>query len=249
MGEDGTVGHEYVEATQLPETGEPTPGGPAAKRVSSTIGSRTLEDGPVVRECEPEFVEHCHPTPAVTTGEGGMVMNGRDVVATGVRHVITPSRSESCGSTHELVADDFRTTGLATAIDRADLEGRPSVAEGHRENALRLRVPSVTTDPDPSVEPKPVRQTHDQDTGRTRDRGSLGSYRSDLGIGAVVQSQMYRSTLYHPNCTHEQPTSGPLEAAVLPTKRAPSGGLSRPFHRLRLSGNTGRTAEVPDNHV
>jgi dTDP-4-amino-4,6-dideoxygalactose transaminase len=179
-----------------------------------------------------------YPTKNMTTGEGGMVTTDDPGIEAGVRAFIDHGRGERDDYAHDAVGHNLRSTNVAAAIGRAQLDRLPSFTEARRENARRLTDGLADAPIETPVEPADRRHVYHQYTIRCSDRETVRSALDERGIGHRV---------YYPTLIHELDAYRGYSARTPAAGRATEAVLSLPVHPNVSDADIDRIVEAVTN--
>jgi len=136
-----------------------------------------------------------YPTKNMTTGEGGMVVTGREEIATRVRQLINHGRSGRYF--HDKLGYNYRMTDLAAAIGLVQLSKLDGFNEKRRANAeyLNTQLAKLSWLTTPYL-PKECTHVYHQYTVKVGKRDQFAQYLQEKGVG---------NSIVYPLPIHKQP--------------------------------------------
>ncbi len=165
-----------------------------------------------------------YPTKNMTSGEGGVITTNDESFADLVRSLRNHGRGKTELGTYDHVRFGYnlRSTDIASAIARAQLERLPGFNEARRANAARLGelladVPALVL----PVEPDGYRHVYHQFTIRVPDRDGVQARLREAGVGSGV---------YYPKTMYQYEHLAGFARACPEAERAVTEALSLPVH-------------------
>ncbi len=165
-----------------------------------------------------------YPTKNMAAGEGGVITTNDDDLADLIRSLRNHGRGKTELGTYDHVRFGYnlRSTDIASAIARVQLQRLPGFNEARRTNADRLReMLGGLAEVGLPVEPEGRRHVYHQFTIRVAEREAVQARLREAGVGSGV---------YYPKVLYQYDHLAPFARACPEAERAATEALALPVH-------------------